>query len=140
MAKLKMVLTLPTAVDAEKFMAFVKTQTLGRYDDRRIGEYWLPTLELIGYRGYIKGNDKATYTVYECNAADFLPPFISVIDSLKNFGMLNYGFTLDGKKIALDWRPDGFEIDGYDYDNADNACDFWQAQIASLETNAKKIA
>lgn len=137
---MKMILTLPTTVDVEKFINFVKAQMLGRYNDHRISNYWLPNLELCGYRGHIKGNDKTACTLYECNAQDLIPPFISVIDSLKNFGMLNYYFTLDGKPVALDWHIEGFEVGGFDFEQIDDATDIWHNRIAQLDNTAHKVA
>jgi len=139
--RLKLVVSLPNEVTAEQFLAFCKNQVIGRYgNDRRISEYWLPQLLHCGYRGYIKSGEKYTCTLYECNAEDLQPFYISVIDTLKNFGMLNYFFTLDGVPVEIEWCPDGFEKNGYDVDEAEESCDFWQETVCKIENGAKKIA
>ena len=138
--KVKLILTLRGIVDADNFTTFVKAQMLGRYNDKRINEYWLPNLNLCTCCGYIKGDDNHAVTVYECNASDIIPPFISVINSLKNFGMLDYYFTLDGKPVQLDWHIEGFEVGGYDFDAVDDATDIWLARINNFENVTHKVA
>lgn len=138
--KVKLILALPTTIDADNFMAFIKNQAVGRYNDKRIAEYWLPSLELCGYRGYLKGAENHSCAIYECNAADLIPPFISVIHSLKNFGMLNYYFTFNGQSVHLDWRNSDFEAYFYDFDAIDDATELWLNQIAQLEGAVNKSA
>ena len=66
--KVKLILSMPAGVD-------LKTTLLNR----------LPNHKLIGYRGYIKGSENSTYSLYECNVSD-IKPVNNVIDSLKKFG------------------------------------------------------
>ena len=161
--KVKLVVSLPSQANVEDFLTFCKHAFLGRYEnDRNIKEYWLPTLMPCGYRGYIKGDEKHTCTLYECDAAELEPAVISVIDELAHFGFLSYDFRIGGKSIGVDWwKPSddelldegctcGFEDTDnygkviYDATAARYAADIFRNKlnylVAEFDDSAKKIA
>jgi len=152
----KLVLTLPSETDSDKFMDAVITQVQGRYHYA----YYFNGLATpsITYRdtcGWLKGTTR--YNIYDINADEVEPAFISVIDELAQFGFLSYDFRINGKSIGVDWwRPTademldegteyGFETvrNGevyYDETAAEYAADIYNAKIAALANGAKKIA
>lgn len=152
----KLVLTLPSETDVEKFMDAVITQVQGRYHYA----YYFNGLATpsITYRdtcGWLKGNTR--YSIYEIDAAEVEPAIISVIADFKKFGDFDFDFRVNGKSIGVDWwRPtademldegyeNGFETvrNGevhYDVAAAEYAADIYNAKITALENGAKKIA
>ncbi len=137
MAKLKMVLTLPSTVDAEKFMNAVITQVQGRYHyDYYFNGLAAPKIDYRSTCGWLKGNTH--YSVYDINADELEPAVISVIADFMEFGNYTYDFRINGKSIGRDWwRPSDeelFEVNGYDATAASYAAEDYANKVWACET------
>lgn len=155
--KVKMVLTLPSKADADKLIDAVKTQVIGRYGKTSyFATVLLPSPISRNTCGWLKGDTR--YSIYDVDAAEVEPVFISVIDSLAQFGFLTYDFRLNGKSIGADWwKPTDEELlsEGYScsfestdehgkvcYDDtaANCAAMIYLDKLSKLESGVKKTA
>lgn len=127
----KMTLKLPHTVNADDFVELATAVVLGRYGkDGYYNGLAAPKIE------WLKMGNK-DFTVYEIDAEEIDPAFISAVETLKEFIPLKFQFRAGNKIFTEDWwgpsskyfEPKHCRLYSYSRDSAEDAAEEWREKL-----------
>ena len=130
----KMMLKLPHAVNADDFVELATSVVLGRYG--REGYYDGLAVPKIDWQRM--GNKD--FTLYEIDAREIDPAFISAVQTLQKFIPLKFQFRAGSTILADDWwrpsskyfEPKNCNLYSYSRASAEDAAEEWCEKLAEF--------
>lgn len=128
----KMMLSLPRAVNADNFVEVATAVVLGRYGkDGYYNGLAAPKVEWLRM-----GNKD--FTIYEIDGEEIDPAFISAVQTLQEFIPLKFQFRAGNKILADDWwrpsskyfEPKNCRLYSYESSAAEDAAEEWHDKLA----------
>ena len=131
---IKMMLSLPHAVNADDFVELATSVVLGRYG--REGYY--NGLAVPKIKWLRMGNKD--FTIYEIDAREIDPAFISAVQTLQKFIPLKFQFRAGSTIFENDWwkpsskyfEPKNRNLYAYEISSAEDAAEEWYSKLAEF--------